>query len=379
MAAQRPIRSAEALAWDSQTEHEFLAAGGRVLPRLDREYYRSRRLPFDPSRKQEELQDLERDTQRLLGADSPAGRILTRICRELVCEVRLLVYRGTTTFSQISQRLYGSSLSTQTEAWLQVLDELERSFPVNVRMHEPRWTAKEAAEVLRHRLAWLHPGCNSAVQVVDSSDSTDATSVRLDRDRKYSALDLRYYESYYGWSQFATSYNGHRQLVCSFLAVPSASASGTQKALACLTAFAAGAMTAERVQPLRQMIAAIRMAEAGANFCEVFDYFRSDGGDERVCYRKAQRVFAGSLPARCGPLTKELRAAAALYQLRNAFRSEGPMELLPFLFAGVTAVEDLPYLRQLSDEGWLSPPQFLPPLDLYSDIGTTPPDDLLPN
>src|SRR5262245_47816409 len=101
IAAQRSIRPLEAVRWDEQVERQFLAAGGRELPKITRDDYRP--LPFDPDEKQMEFQDLERDVLRALGERDGAGRILVRMCREYTSMVRLLAYRGTSTFVTISK------------------------------------------------------------------------------------------------------------------------------------------------------------------------------------------------------------------------------------------------------------------------------------
>src|SRR5262245_31289397 len=128
IAAQRSIRPLDAIHWDEQVEHAFLAAGCRELPRVTRDDY-LRRLPFDPDRKQMELQDLERDVTRSLGNNTGIGRILVRMCREYAALARMIAYRGTRTFATISARLYGSAQNGASEKALAILDELAARFP----------------------------------------------------------------------------------------------------------------------------------------------------------------------------------------------------------------------------------------------------------
>src|SRR5438094_10536855 len=74
--AQRPLRILDAVRWDDEVERGFFAAGGREPPRVTRETYASRPLPFDPDSKRRELFELERDVYRTLGVDHAAGRAL---------------------------------------------------------------------------------------------------------------------------------------------------------------------------------------------------------------------------------------------------------------------------------------------------------------
>src|SRR5437870_683918 len=129
IAAQRTVRLLDALPWGEQVERTFLTHGCRELPKVNRDDYLSRPLPFDPDRKQMEFQDLERDVTRALGSAHGVGRILVRMCREYAGVVRLLAYRGTRTFATISARLFGSTRDGSTCAALELLDELNRRFP----------------------------------------------------------------------------------------------------------------------------------------------------------------------------------------------------------------------------------------------------------
>jgi hypothetical protein len=108
-AAQRSIRPLEAVAWGEEIEHRFLRDKGRELPAVSRDTYRSQPLPFDPRRKLDELQDLERDIALALGTCDGIGRVLTRMCRQYASVVHMLAFRGTKTFVSISTTLYGSA------------------------------------------------------------------------------------------------------------------------------------------------------------------------------------------------------------------------------------------------------------------------------
>lgn len=369
LTAVRPIHFDDSLSWDSQIEHEFLARGGKELPGVDRDYYRLRRLTFDPQRKLEELQDIERDAWRRLGVENGAGRILTRQCREFAAQVRMLVYRGTSTFVQMSQRLLGSALSPQTATWLSTLDELERRFPAQSSSSRRMWHADEAASALCNRLHPHFPEWQSVPTKVLEGVGTESTfqcmHLTLWRGRMYTSDDLRFLEVHDGWVHLGTSYNAQRQPVCLFLACASARAAASQSGLARASAFATGAMSARRVQQLREEIEAVRMAESGADFCELYRFFLESGVDEREGYRRAQRTFRGSLPRGCGPLTLDVHAAEGLTAVWRWLKTEAALpgaDALSLVFAGKTALEDLDALRELSACGWLVAPDFLPPV-----------------
>src|SRR5260370_39235793 len=107
--AQRPIRILDAIKWDDAIEAAFFAKDAKELPPVTPEYYVRRPLPFDPDRKREEFQTLERDIRRRLGPYNAAGQIMARMCEEYRGVVDRPALPATRAFSLISERLYGSS------------------------------------------------------------------------------------------------------------------------------------------------------------------------------------------------------------------------------------------------------------------------------
>jgi hypothetical protein len=102
------------------------------------------------------------------------------------------------------------------------------------------------------------------------------------------------------------------------------------------------------------------MAEAGADFRDVYRYFLADSDNPPDAYQQAVRAFRGSLPAGAGPFWKDATYALGLVRLLRAVRS-GNGTRLALLFAGRTSLADLPLLGALSQSGYLDAPVVLPP------------------
>ncbi len=133
----------------------------------------------------------------------------------------------------------------------------------------------------------------------------------------------------------------------------------TQEGLAVLVEWLAGASHPARLVRLAQRVEAIALAEAGADFIEVYHHFASRM-KPRDSYQLAARVFRGSLPAGAGPFTKDLAYSRGLFEV-SAFLREEEGRLLPLLFCGKVSLADVPTLARLADEGLLAPPAHLPP------------------
>jgi hypothetical protein len=104
------------------------------------------------------------------------------------------------------------------------------------------------------------------------------------------------------------------------------------------------------------------LAERGASFLDVYEYYRSQGFAETDAYMNASRVFRGSTPTG-GPFTKDLSYSKGFILIFNYIRlavRKGMLGRLPLLFCGKTTLEDIRVLAQLMDEGLVTPPKYLP-------------------
>jgi uncharacterized protein (TIGR02421 family) len=374
--AQRPIRILDAIKWDDDIERAFFAAGCRELPPVTRDYYRARPLPFDPKQKRQEFLDLERDIRQRLGKYNAAGQIMARCCAEYRQVVDLLASRGTPAFAALSERLYGGSadsfhagdptLADLGRMLCGSLDNLARDAVLTP--EEPALDANEAMHVLSERLTsfFLNP---SAVRirlsdgiVADAAAGSDY--IKLRRDARFSLRDIRLLEVHEGWVHLGTTLNGQHQPICTFLSKGPPSSTLTQEGLAVLTEVLSFASHPARVRRLAHRIQGVALAESGADFLDVYRFFLDAAYEPRESYQQATRIFRGSLPAGCGPFTKDLCYSKGFVHLYNFMRlamSRGMVQRLPLLFCGKTNLDDIKTLALLAEEGLLAPPRYLPP------------------
>ncbi len=374
--AQRPIRILDAIKWDDDIERAFFDKGGRQPPPVTRDYYLSRPLPFDPEQKLHELHTIERDIRRQLGEFNAPGLIMSRMCEEYREVVHLLTHRGTRAFAEISERLYGSAsdsfhagdpnLADLGHMLSDILDHL--SHDTIFGDQEPTFDAPQTVERLSCRLReHFQDQAEVRVQlsdgiVADAAAGSDYIKIRA--DARFTAREIRLMEVHEGWVHLGTTLNGLNQPVCTFLSKGPPSSTITQEGLAVLMEIIAFASHPGRVRRLTNRIEGVAMAEAGANFLEVYRYFLEEGYDPRESYQHSQRIFRGSLPEGCGPFTKDLCYSKGFVLIYNYIRlavSKGQLRRLPLLFCGKTTLGDIKILAQLVDEGLVSPPRFVPP------------------
>ncbi|MEC9373159.1 MAG: flavohemoglobin expression-modulating QEGLA motif protein [Planctomycetota bacterium] len=374
--AQRPIRILDAIKWDNAVQDAFFRAGCREQPPITRDYYANRPLGFDPDAKRAEFQTLEHDIQRTLGQFSPVGAILRRMCDEYQTAVRLIEARGTPEFARLSQELYGSpsdvfhagdpNLADLGEMMDEALVNIDRA--TVLKPEDKTISGEEAVAILQQRLDKVFPAADPPVRVIISDGivadaAAGADYIKIRKEARFSERDLKLLEVHEGWVHLGTTLNGINQPVCTFLSKGPPSSTITQEGLAMLMEVIAFASFPGRLRRLTNRIRAVDMAEKGATFVDVFNFFREQGFPDSESYVNTTRVFRGSLPT-LGPFTKDITYTKGFVLVYNYIRlavRKGLLDRIPMLFCGKTTLEDVRTLAQLRDEGVVAPPRFLPP------------------
>src|SRR5207248_10595704 len=169
-----------------------------------------------------------------------------------------------------------------------------------------------AVQALSARLAPFFRDPAAAVRVklsdgivADAVAGGDCIKVRA--DARFTPREVRLLEVHEGWVHLGTTLNGQRQPVCTFLSKGPPSSTTTQEGLAVLTEVLSFASHPARLRRLTHRIEGVTMAEAGADFLEVYRFFLQEGYKPRDSYQHTTRPFRGSLPEGCRPFTKDLR------------------------------------------------------------------------
>lgn len=380
VAAQRPIRILDALKWDSEVETYFFKHKCKKLPPVDRSYYEQKNpLLFDAPKKIQEFHEIDRNIRRKLGQYSGVGSIMQRMCYEYTRVIEMLMARGTPRFTEISQELYGSSedafhvgAPTLKDLALLVTNTLSNiKDQVKTEEDEEKYTSEEAVEILKERLDSYFKSDVIRVQLSDgiiADAAAGADKLKIHKDLKFSLRQIRTFEIHEGWVHLGTTLNGMEQPICTFLSKGPPSSTVTQEGLAIITEIFTFSSYPGRVKRLTNRINAVSMTEEGANFLDVFQFYREQGLTELDSYQSSVRVFRGSVPDG-GPYTKDLSYSKGFILIYNFMRlavQRGLVKRIPLLFVGKTTLEDLHVLSDLLDEGILAPPKYIP--SQFSDI-----------
>lgn len=374
IALQQPIRILDAIKWPARFEHDFLASGGTQLPQVNRDYYERITLNFQPETLRGQFKDLRSAVTRELGRGDGLGSILGATIEQYLLVIDLLEARGTAQFGVASRELYGSAsdkLRGDRQSLRKLGEKLCQIFSLPAAQHISRpygnkVSASEAVHILQQKLNPYFPAGDIRVILSDGIVSDAAAGgdyIKLNQDSEFSEFDLQILEVHEGWVHVGTTLNGRKQPYATWLSVGSPRVTACQEGLAVLMETLTFSSYPQRALKVSDRVIAVDMAEQGANFIEVYQFFIARGLSERESYRITQRVFRGGTLEGGSVFTKDISYLRGFVENVNFIRSainSGVPEIIPMLFVGKVTLDDVPILFQHYLEGTIAGPQLIP-------------------
>ncbi len=374
IALQQPIRILDAIKWPSRFEKEFLAANGKKMPAADLDFYQRQPLNFQPDTLRTQFRQLRDDVRRDLGRRDGLGSILCSTIDQYLLVIDLLIHRGTQEFGVYSRELYGSAgdhLRGDRKSLRQLGEKLCQIFSLPAAGHLSRpygktISASDAVQILQQKLNPYFPPGDIRVILSDGIVSDAAAGgdyIKINQDSEFSEFDLQILEVHEGWVHVGTTLNGRNQPWATWLSVGSPRVTACQEGLAVLMETLTFSSYPQRALRVSDRVVAVDMAEQGADFIEVYQYFVNRGLSEHESYRITQRVFRGGTLTGGSVFTKDLSYLRGFVENVNFIRSainSGVPEIIPMLFVGKVTLDDIPILYQHYLEGTIVGPQHIP-------------------
>lgn len=372
--AQRPIRILQALRWENDIEEQFRKGRFRELPVVTPETYGD--LGFDVKAKAAEFEDIARDVDASLGESDAIGNILMRTAIEYRDVCRMLEARGTPMFYAYSRKLYGSPKDKFPDGKLSLRDLGHLLYEILTNIddaalgpsYERTIPAVDAAATLNGRFSEyfsdneVHVEVDDAI-LADAAAGSDYVKVRS--GAMFSPRDIDILEVHEGWVHVATSLNGKQQTVAKWLSKGPPRTTTVQEGLAALLEIFTFRTFPRRARRLNDRVLAVDKAEDGASFLEVFEWFRTEGYEEEECFNNTRRIFRGGVLDGGAPFTKDscyCKGIVLNYAFIRSAIEHNQVDLIPFLFVGKVAHEDVPVLARRVNDGVIKPPKYVPPM-----------------
>ena len=366
VAAARPIRLLGAASWPASAQARFIADDDRgqvSLPIV--EYPR-----FD-------LADTRRELDAVANAADPAhpvGDYLRRSAGAYHLAAEIMESLGTARVGDLSARLYGTpgetlpgSESTNLDAaslFIVLADELSGS------LSDPDADPVIPAETIRAELQASIDGVfdRHRVEVVLDPDlvakaAAGASRVRLRTGSLFSMADMRQLLEHEVLVHSLTAINGREQPHLKSLGLSSPRVTATQEGLATFAEQITGSIDIRRMKRISLRILAIDRALKGADFIEVFRFFRESGQSKVDSFASSMRVFRGVPVGGGAAFCKDTVYLHGLLSVHTFFRwalKHRRLDLMRWLFAGKLALHDVLALQPFFESGWIAPPLYLP-------------------
>jgi uncharacterized protein (TIGR02421 family) len=354
------------LAWGEEIESSFLASKGRELPRPT--YQVSPEVSAAGLR--------FKALKGRVAGDSAIEVFLRDTCDAFATAARMLASVGTRDFYHHSVELYGRPGSFTADRkttnldlaqhFSKVVDGIAGRSPIPSQKDDLVYSAAEVVPLLSAKFAGFFPGHDIGVELVDGIAAkavAGVDGVRIKRGVRFSRRDLAQLEFHEGHVHVATAINGRAQPIMPFIGYPSPRTTATQEGLAVLTEFLTQSISIVRMRRLADRTLAIKMAEEGADFCQLYQFFLAREADELAAFDGARRVCRGGLVTGGAPFTKDVCYLDGLLRVTNFLRValvKGHLDYVPLFFAGKVEVEDVPLFGRLLREGAVRAPDYLP-------------------
>ncbi|OFW98865.1 MAG: hypothetical protein A3E78_13635 [Alphaproteobacteria bacterium RIFCSPHIGHO2_12_FULL_63_12] len=353
------------LSWDRAVGDGFLKSAGEKLP-----------TPVYPKIDPAPSRERVAAARALIDGDTPVHRWLARFADVTDETAMLLSSIGSKEFYAHSVALYGapsSPIADGKRTALELarrLDALLADLEGGMKLEPPETLSANDIKARLDAKLPAHFG-DSAPRVdvtmnVSGKAAAGRDYIKLRKDALFSDLDVTQLLQHEAFVHIATGKNGEAQANFPILAESYPGNAKTQEGLAVFAEFISGALDPKRFRRLADRVIAIDMAASGADFIEVFNFFRDRGqGDaEFEAFESARRVFRGGVLTGGAPFTKDTIYLGGLLEVHNFLRAAvktGDAEFIRLLFVGKVDLADLDAMKLLRAEGLIDAPKFMPP------------------
>jgi len=361
--AARPLLILKSVSWDDELRTRFLKTGHIPDPKY---------FPIDID---DSLMAIQAARKTIAG-DHVVFSWLRRLADDLEITAKMISARGTVDFFTYSTQLYGLPKRLMIDGSTRVID-LARHMDATldgldhdklvIKGYEQHYDAHTFAQKLRPLLK-DHFGKSSPKVEISNTLSAKAVAgakrIRVRANTIFTDRDIDQLLQHEAFVHTATALNGRAQAHFPLLGRAHAGTTEIQEGLAVFAEIISGAMDPLRFRRLSDRVIAIQNAIDGADFNDVFDFYRDRTSDANQAYENTRRIFRGGVLSGGAPFTKDMVYLNGLLRVHNFMRTVVKLEradLIRILFSGKMDLEDVPAFAQMASVGRLTPPKFLPP------------------
>ncbi len=363
--AEEQLPVLNTLAWDRSVAENFFNNNEKILPR-----------PHYNKIEIHGISEQIHQAKKLIAGTSPVHEWLKRYACTVEKTAHLLANVGTKEFHKISCELFGTAGTPIADGRLtaihlaqrinQLLTEFDEG---SIRLEPPESLSSFDLKRLLDDQLKVYFGDQSPEVLVTFDMSSKAAAgknyIKLRQDATFSDLDVTQLLQHEALIHIATGKNGRNQQHFKILGESYPGNTRTQEGLAVFAEFISGALDPHRFKRLANRVIAIDMAEQGADFIELYQFFLENGITDNPydAFESAFRIVRGGLVEGGAPFTKDSVYLGGLIDVHSYLRTvirSGDAKNIRLLFVGKIDLRDISAIKVLLHEKLISEPKFMP-------------------
>lgn len=354
------------LNWPDSVKKEFISEVEKGNFRLPEFSYQKK----DYSEKRLVMQSV---VDGCLGDDTPEATYLRTNAESYVLAIDMLDGVGTERVTEISKELYGSPYETLSGykatslAAAKYFLEVVASFKSEqFETEDGEMSSQELKDYIEHSTNKVFK--ENEINVVLDSNSASRASVSSTRVKirdntmfkKHEARQLLHHEVF---THALCSINGAAQPIMPCMEFTSPRITATQEGLAQFSELITGSIHLLRLKRIALRIIAIDMAIGGADFIDLFKFFKKNGEENEESYLSAMRIFRGGNAKGNIIFMKDavyIKGMLEVYSFFLKTMHENNMNELYALFSGKLTTSDVSLVNKMMENKTVQAPKYLP-------------------
>lgn len=354
--------------WPESAKLEFMANLSRddILP-PQFEYVKR-----DYSEKKAILKSIIADVSVM---DHPACNLIKRNAESYHDSLIMLENLGTSVVTEISTKLYGSPYdiipgykytSLQAAKYFLEVCGTFKSEEIEAFNEEEEMDARQLRSYLIARMRSVFGNREIKVDLVPeltSKASVSSSRVKLRESAIFKGYEARQLLHHEVFTHALTSINGALQPFMPSIQFNSPRITAAQEGLAQFSELITGSIHLLRLKRIALRILALDMACNGADFVDLFKFFKKQGDSDEESYLSAMRILRGGT-AKGGVIFMKdgvyIKGMLEVYSFFIKSMKENNLEKMKIFFAGKMTTSDVEDMNNMADSEILESPRYIP-------------------
>lgn len=355
------------LSWPKDAMHSFLtnaAKGNLTLPEV----------VYPKIDYGDKISALSNYLKKLGNDNDPAISFLSDTAESYLDAYRILQGVGTSDVSEFSRKLYGSPKDYLpgyerrnvdiARYFLRVVED----YKFNVADEPLVYNASQFKDALAKNVAdSIDPNSDPISITIDSNITARATAgsnyVKIREGAMFSKSDLNQLFHHEVMIHTLTYINGRKQPLLKTLGYNAPRTTATQEGLAVFAEYINSSIDLVRLRRIALRIIAIDLAEKGADFIDLFKFFRKHDQNEEESYYSAMRIFRGGTAKGGIVFYKDNVYLKGLIEVGSFLKEamhQGKIHDIALLFCGKLTIGDIASLQPLFKADHIIDPKYMP-------------------